>query len=232
MRQIAAENLEDENRMSLLAVSENSPPAVVKEVSLKKANKLRNTLQAICKKNKEGALEAYVTIQYSQNNPMKLDIFKEQINKRIEKAQEDVDTYVRQNVDYRKLKDAIFKANVGTGVSDVLSQMELLQLKKKMYQSLEKKLDSFSSGGMFGRSGGLTVDIDASYAALNRERENQYQYDSSVNCAVYEPDELQRKIKDITRHISTLEDKRDEINANTRVSLSFLDPRTLEDLGL
>jgi hypothetical protein len=200
------------------------------KVTLKKANKLKTILRSICLNNKVGTLEAFVKVEYSQNNPVKLETFKGQIEKSISDARSSVDTYVRQNSDHRKLKDLIFKTNIENGISDILSQIELLELKKKMYFMLKNNLENASSG--YGSNGGITIDIDASYAALIREKEKNYYHNNHVTSAVYDLDTLHEKVKEIIKEISSLEDQRDLLNATTSIDINVLSPETLEELGI
>jgi len=193
-------------------------------VSLNKANKIRAALKDICGKNKVSQLGAIVTVDYQQTNPVTLTQFKSQVDQQIQESRLTIERHLRLERDYRKLRDLIFSANVRSGVSEILSKIENFENTKKVYVYLRNALD----GRGYGNTN-LTVDIDASYAALSREKDS-YSYNNNVKCAVYQKEELENKIKEITKSINVLEDERDKRNSLTKVELA-LDPATLEELG-
>lgn len=196
-------------------------------ISLNKANKLKVQLKNIYSQIKVRDLKSVVQVEYNITNPVTLDEFKNQIDENIKQSREQIDRYFRLNHDYRTLKDVIFNYNIQSGVSGILSQMEELEMQKRTLVLLKTNLEGNNSY----RSNDLTVDIDASYQALSKERENGYGYNNHVRCAVYESEELDNRIKEIVKKLSNLEDDRDRLNSNTNVTLS-LDERTLEELGV
>ena len=196
-------------------------------VSLHKANKFKHILKKLCDKQKVNQLKEIVQVQYNANNPVTLETFKLQIDTKIKEARDEIDTYIRLKRDYRILKDLVFSANVNSRVSDILSQIEILEMVKNVYTSLLTK-----SVKPVNHHNQLTVDIDSSYAALSREKENNYSYNNNVTYAVYNKPELKNKIQSISKKINELEDERDRINNNTSIQLNRLDDITLEELGL
>jgi hypothetical protein len=114
--------------------------------------------------------------------------------------------------DLNAIKQAVFKANLSSGISDILVQIEEVNFQINLLSQLGKSGDLYSTV----TTEGLQRMIDKSYLSGNN-------YISLINSSFFD-----EKIKELRKE---LENQRDKLNANTeiRVKVSAV---TSEVLGL
>lgn len=118
--------------------------------------------------------------------------------------------------DLNAIKQAVFKANLSSGISDVLVQIEEVNFQINLFSQLGKSGDSYSSV----TTEGLQKLLDKSYLS-----------GSSSYISLIKSSDFDEKMKELRKELEKLENQRDKLNANTeiRVAVSAI---TSEVLGL
>jgi hypothetical protein len=149
---------------------------------------------------------------------------KDSINEKVNELKKDFQTRVNIMNDFKNLKDLVHSKNTETGLDRILSEIELNQKFIEFYKKMYMQCKSTPL---------LTNDTLLSvYNDYRKSLENKSDFlFTAYNYRFYTNDELNNKIKELTKSNETLENKRDTINASTKINLIF-SPDTLEILGL
>lgn len=144
----------------------------------------------------------------------------ESLQKYINEKSDEIKTY-RENrfalqADLNAIKQAVFKGNMNSGISDILVQIEETNFRINLLMQLGKSGDSYNKID----SEGLQRMLDKSYLSGSGS------YVSLTNTAEYTD-----SINELRKELEKLENQRDKLNANTEISVK-ISTVTAELLGL
>lgn len=117
--------------------------------------------------------------------------------------------------DLNAIKQAIFKANLSSGISDILVQIEEVNFQINLLSQLGKSGDSYSTV----TTEGLQKLLDKSYLSGSS-------YISLINSSFFD-----EKMKELRKELEKLENQRDKLNANTEIRV-IVSAVTSDVLGL
>jgi hypothetical protein len=130
--------------------------------------------------------------------------------------------------DYKKFKNCVYTLNAKSGLSDVLTRIDLLQEEKNIYTQIKKNMETLT----------FLPDnkLDDLYSRVKESTDKTYYSSSSdefsnLKLRIFDMSELKDKLKKINVELDELETKRDQLNAGTMVEFSF-HKKTLELLGI
>lgn len=214
--------------------SNNNTNSVVLEVSLTKAQKIMTKLTELLKQHEivskpanryaalssdfgnNGSYKTVVNVSYSMSNPMDKQQFVDSVTRVQEEEKKRLDTYIKLYKDTRMCKDAIFCANVASGLSDVLSQLEVCQKLKSIANNMQQSMSKEDSSKW-------TQDVSKAYdnglEIVQKEGSDITSF--SVMVPLFESKTLEEAAFTLSKSIDSLEDKRDLLNASTKVKLNF-----------
>jgi len=145
---------------------------------------------------------------------------------------------------FSEIKQTIIQANVETGLHGILCEIDHLKNRQQYLKTLLEATAGNSLKSKVGGSIGSTIitQEDIKTLALNAVCQNISEeitrVDSKVSSVLIHVEvpgltenDLKQKIKDLTRAISDLEDKKYEINNTTKISVEIPDI-IVDELGL
>jgi hypothetical protein len=182
------------------------------ELTLNKANKLREKLRQVVDSHRDASL-----IKFNvgvKNPPPNMDGVRAKIGRAYVADQE----LNQLEFDQDALKEALFAANVSSGVSRKLTLLERL---KRQLQRAERQLGNFQAYDAIEAS--ALDDI----VARNANSETTMQ----VIVSHVEKSTLEKQITEIRKVINKTEDEVAFLNASTVITIEFLEP-TQRALGL
>lgn len=143
----------------------------------------------------------------------------EKIRETIEIKKQEYANYLDERItlqnDLNTIKQSIFKANIESGISDVLSNIELCNFQMNILQkSIKDVLNYPAHDNEYIRAIKDKIDYTSGYFT-----------EPLINA-----DELENKIKELRKKLNELENKRDKLNANMTIKVE-LNEKTLEILG-
>lgn len=186
------------------------------EITLNKANKLLQKL----KHENDDAIYARTSIRVYSNKQNESIV--EDIQKNKENLRKQYDQVCNLIIDREFLKQKIFEANVKSGLSDVLSTIDM---KKKMLNLLESNLH------MLRNSGFNEAEITDNLLDDMKKSSTDVVHIINLDVKFESEDELSKKVKSLRKELSQLEDKKTLLNAETKISIGFAQS-TLDILGL
>lgn len=141
-----------------------------------------------------------------------LQVFIDEKKEELSKYRE---TRLTLQTDLNSIKQAVFKANLSSGISDILVQIEEVNYQINLLLQLGKSGDSYSTV----TTEGLQKMLDKSYLS------------GSCYISLIKSSDFDEKMKELRKELEKLENQRDKLNANTeiRVKVSVV---TSEVLGL
>ncbi len=171
-------------------------------------------------------LEGTFDVSYSTANPLNQEEFCKNVTTILDTIRKKVETYFKLYEDLRHVKDMIFTSNIETGLSTVLSKIEYLSREKTVYQTLYDSIKKVNAST-------LTKDVTSAYTKgiAMMDKDNSTVTCFSVKLSLFEESELKDKIAVLDSDLDTLEDERDKLNANAKVTFKLYD-ETAVLLGL
>lgn len=227
---ITSQSVVDNNNKNCDIDSNNN---VIVELSLNKAQKVLAKMKELVKqydifaksqysdylssKPKTVSCNGIVSVSYNSSNPVSnFEQFNENIKTIMKSERKKIETFLCLSHDLRKCKDALFSANVVSGLHEVLSQIEMLEKEKTVFSSLRKNVSSYDKSS-------ITNDVNQAYfngiASVIREGSTITSF--TVNCLLYSEEILDNKLSSIASTLNDLEDKRDKINALSKVKFNM-----------
>lgn len=138
------------------------------------------------------------------------------INEKSEEIKKYRETRFALQADLNAIKQAVFKGNLNSGISDILVQIEEINFKINLLLQLGKSGDSYNKID----SEGLQRMLEKSYLSGNGG------FVSLTNSLEYTED-----INGLRKELEKLENQRDRLNANTEIKVKIT-AATAEVLGL
>lgn len=167
-----------------------------------------------------------VSVTWSTSNPFTQEQFAEQMKAKIANDRAAVEFSLSISEDLRKFKSVVFRANLDSGVDQVLSELELLSEQRKIFDALHKEC-------LKADANTIAKDLNAVYtsgiAAVTKDGAVAQNFTATQ--LVYTNEELVERLGTISKRIRELEAKRDELNSRTKVTLVF-NPLVAKLLGL
>ncbi len=194
---------------------------VLKQYEIVESGK-RNRYDPYASLNASPKIEGTVDVSYSTANPLDEEAFCKNSLEIVETNRKKVELYLKLYEDLRHVKDMIFKVNIETGLSTVLSKVEYLTREKTVYQTLYDSLKKVNPSA-------FTKDVRSAYVKglemINKDNSTVTTF--SAKLSLYEESELKDKIALLDSDLDTLEDERDKLNANSKVSFKLHDETRL-----
>jgi tetrahydromethanopterin S-methyltransferase subunit B len=156
-------------------------------------------------------------ISININQMAKLETYYDDFSTRFEKAKDECRNEFENRLNVMRahvvLKDIVHSKNTEVGLDATLSQIKLLTEERNLYKSmLDAAGDNIQSAD----------DLYGIYTNFKKERDQQGDAPEQPNeVRFYEKPELNEKIKELTKQIEQLEDKRDTLNATTYIEVTF-----------
>jgi hypothetical protein len=163
------------------------------------------------------------TIDFTSASTLKptSDSFVSHIQERIATAREARDKRFVVSYDIIVLKDALFAKNAERGISQILSQIDFINAQLADLKSL------LSSSALAVQ----TSDIDMITLLYKMNNMGSITVAKPVTVAVYSQVELKKLIKNLTKTLTELEEKRDKLNATSHITIP-LSSFSRAELGL
>jgi len=203
------------------------------EMTLNKANKAIRVLNEALKDNNptggSGLYNTYnstgcVTVSVSSTKTEKY--FMAEVEKKAKAYLEKFDRYSELLQDKNTIKKELFKKNFECGLSDVLSELDLLNSQISLYKSIQK--------GMVDCDGVLKQDINEGTFTCEKDviskGDNPVQ-SISVSVILHDSEVISSRIVTITKEINKLEDKKLFLNAEQKIDIE-LSNDAMDLLGL
>jgi len=175
---------------------------------------LHSTFNVVGKASRYGTvgekLRAYVEVKWSTTNPLSSDEFLQHVADQEEYAKNQIERHFCIVQDVRRCKDVIFKANVESGITDILSDLELAKDRHLVYSNLFNKIAQLDMSD-------ITANVSQAYR-LHQKRESEGE-NLVVNRLLYTETDLHQKIAAIKKNIRELEARRDNLNSATKVTI-------------
>ncbi len=129
--------------------------------------------------------------------------------------------------DYKNFKNKVYTLNAKSGLSDVLTQIDLLQEEKNIYDQIKSNMENITYLS--------ETKLGELYNKVKATTEKSY-YSSSnefvdLKLKIFNLDELKEKLKKINIELEELETKRDQLNAGSIIEFNF-HQKTLDLLGI
>jgi hypothetical protein len=148
-------------------------------------------------------------------------------NKLVKESIDVVETKMIIMKDYKNFKNKVYTLNAKSGLSDVLTQIDLLQEEKNIYDQIKSNMENITYLS--------ETKLGELYNKVKATTEKSY-YSSSnefvdLKLKIFNLDELKEKLKKINIELEELETKRDQLNAGSIIEFNF-HQKTLDLLGI
>ena len=207
---------------------------MTERVNLNKANKLMEKLKNLVKNFKlessqqgwmktTDSLNNYVTINYAYQGAEKM---KDQIREATENGRRMFEEYFSLLRDQSNLKNALFKGNIESGVSKILSDLEDEKKYKSVWEKLQKSTNS-------NKSTEIQDDSILEYYTTQCKRHETLAISDAflISRELYDQETLKKYILNCNKEINRLEDERDKLNHTFEIEIC-LSNTTKHLLGL
>lgn len=167
-----------------------------------------------------------VTVSWNTSNPLTQEQFVKQAESITNQKREDIDWHIALSTDIRHIRDVQFSTNIKSGVSDVLSRLELATERLSIFENMMKGLKTTDMST-------VTKDVAQAFdhGKAQVTKEGAIESGFSVKTLVYPKEFLLEQIVKLKAEIRDLEAKRDELNSKVKVSI-VLHTKTAKMLGL
>ena len=109
-----------------------------------------------------------------------------------------------------KWKNKLFELNVRYGIHAVLSNIDLLQQEKTLLSEVRQ-----------ANADNNCVSINAAIVSMNAVSSSEKKYDFKWNVAAFEQDDLEERLKMISKEISRLDELKDKLNIENSFSIEL-----------
>lgn len=145
-------------------------------------------------------------------------------NQMVKDSVDVVETKLAIMKDYKKFKNWVYTLNAKSGLSDVLTQIDLLQEEKNIWTQIKSSMESqtFLPDNKFGELYNKLSTEGIRYSSTEL---------SELKLRIYNLDELKEKLRKINVELEEMETRRDQLNASTMIEFNF-HKKTLDLLGI
>ena len=167
-----------------------------------------------------------MTVNWTTSNPVTQEQFVKQTEAITDQRRRDIDRHIALSTDIRHVKDILFSTNIQSGVSTVMSQLELSTEQLSIFENMLKGLKSTDMST-------VTKDVSQAFdhGKAQITKEGAIESSFSVKTLVFPKDFLVQNIQRLKGDIRDLEAKRDELNSKVKVSIT-LHAETARMVGL
>lgn len=109
-----------------------------------------------------------------------------------------------------KWKNKLFELNVRYGIHAVLSNIDLLQQEKTLLSEVRQ-----------ANADNNCVSVNAAIVSMNAVSSSEKKYDFKWNVAAFEQDDLEERLKMISKEISRLDELKDKLNIENSFSIEL-----------
>lgn len=145
-------------------------------------------------------------------------------NQMVKESVDSVESKLIMMKDYKNFKNCVYTLNAKSGLSDVLTQIDLLQEEKNIWGQIKSSMES-QTYLPENKLGELYSKLTADYT---RYSSNEL---TELKLRIYNLDELKEKLRKINVELEELETKRDQLNASIVIEFNF-HQKTLNLLGI
>jgi len=160
---------------------------------------------------------------YTITNERLVNISVEKMRILLNDMKTDYDNYLNDKFSLQKdlnvLKQSIFTANVNSGLSEILTDIEYCNFQINTLVKISKEIHNIQ----------LNDDTDISNT-IERMRTSYASHSGYFTEPLVLSNDLEEKIKNLRKQVNELENKRDKLNANTEVCIE-VSQKCLEILG-
>lgn len=201
-------------------------------LNLNKAHKVLDKLKAALTKksgfrsrNSWDSSSSSSGVQHFENSVSKTYVhqpfeqFMTELKHMRDESQQNIQNYIALLEDVTQLRTSLFTANVTSGVHAVLNRMEIVKKQIKMWQHI--------------RDSSLTSALqnEQVFDTLVKRVESGLISNFEVPLSVYEDNVIESKLYTFAKELNVLEDKRDRLNATTKIEIPF-STISLQTLGM
>lgn len=151
-------------------------------------------------------------VETSTNEQKVFELF----NKNTQNSNNELQSKLNVLRDLKNLKEHIYTTNAKIGLSQVLTQIDLLTEERKLYEDIKNRCQSVNY------TKDNLQDILNNYNKSKETPTNEFNDTLlSVQFKLYSDSDLEDTIVKYTQELTKLEDKRDTLNATTKVKFTF-----------
>jgi hypothetical protein len=166
------------------------------------------------------SFKCYLTVSELNNFSKTDEEFRANFEKMAQDNQKMVTSKLNLIRDYKNFKNMVYNQNANCGLSNVLTQIDLLEEERQIYESIKSNLDSYHPLG--------SDKLSDVYSKLGSYISTEMK---EIKFAVFNPTDVSERMKQINRELEALENKRDKLNANTSITFTFSQD-TIDLIGL
>ena len=192
--------------------------------NLNKAQKIMDKFKTEKKKNKFSRSEEKTyscTSKYTFEPYIDDKNIIEDVSKAIKHIRDEFNMKWLLMEDKQKLKNCIFQKNMESGLSNILAEITILTSKKEELKN------------MIGQYAINAIKQDDLQKTLNNLRNMEENTENNINITleIFNRQEIEQMLYDISKKINELEEQKDKINCNTIICVE-LHSETMKFLGL
>jgi hypothetical protein len=134
------------------------------------------------------------------------------VNEKLAEIREKHKTTLLKKILVEKWKNRLFVLNIRYGINDILSELEILKQEKTMLNDI---LDNYKH-----KNYERLLDVQSSMHSV-KDSENKYNFRWQIGAFYVE--EIKSRLSNISKRMSSLDDKRDTLNIQNTFSIELTD---------